>query len=261
MTILRMILVCLVVLIAACRRPSKQLGALLTPASQVEITDYSRSLKAGDELLAVGHEPSWSLIINSSKNYLRFKALNGDSVNVAVPEQINDSNGGFRYTATTGTGQLTAFFKADSCLDKLSGQHFDYHVEVSLHGKNYVGCGTSLRQLALLQDSWVLTELQGNPVVAPALGRERPRLDISLTEGRVTGTTGCNRLSGRVRADSRLIEFGPLATTRMACPGDTTNTEATFLNVLNQPIAYRVGDGKLTLLQKDKPVAVFKKVD
>lgn len=258
---MRILLLGFLVVMVACKRPSAQIRSTLTPATvNPEISDYSRHLKAGNELVVMGNEPFWSLTINPSKNILQFKTLAGDSINVPVPDRITNPNGGFRYTAGAEPGRLTAHFRPDSCVDSMSGQRFDYRVDVTFRGENYTGCGLSLRQLALLQDIWVLTELGGKPVLAGGPRREAPRLEIMLTESRVTGTTGCNRLTGAVKADTRQIQFGPLATTKMACPGDTANTESNFLTALQGPLRYQVGEGKLTLARSGI-VLVFKKVD
>lgn len=261
----------LLLMMASCRRPSKQLAATLTPRdstsqssiaqSPTDIADYSRYLRAGDELVAVGNEPSWSLTINPSKGIMRFKSVNGDSISTPVPQRLADSDGAFRYTAQTESGPLNILFKPDSCVDKRSGQRFDYRVEATIQGKSFLGCGVSLRQLALLQDIWVLTTLQGQPVTASGPTNQLPRLEISLTEGRVTGTTGCNRLSGKVRADSRQIQFGPVMTTKMACLSEIGRREGDFLEVLSQLLTYQVADGKLTLSRDGKPVMTFKKID
>lgn len=263
---MRILIVGLLLAAAACKRPSSQIKATLTPTAvdnqrPIELPDYSRHLRAGDELVAMGNEPFWSLTINPSKNGLRFKTAGGDSINAPVPERITDPNGELRYTADVELGQLTVLFRPDSCFDSMTGQRFDYRADVKVRGKSYAGCGLSLRLVALLQDIWVLTELNGRAVSAGGAGRERPRLEIMLTEGRVTGTTGCNRLNGRVRADTRQIQFGPLATTKMACPDDAGATEGSFLTTLRQPLTYQVGEGKLTLLRDNAPLLVFKKVD
>lgn len=268
---MRLVLFGVFLLIASCRRPSKQLAATLTPRdstnqsaikqSATDIADYSRYLKAGDEQVAMGSEPSWSLTINSSKGLIRFKSTNGDSISTSIPERLADSDGSFQYTAQTESGPLKILFKPDSCVDKRSGQRFDYRVEVDVRGKSYLGCGVSLRQLALLQDIWVLTTLQGRSITASGPNNQLPRLEISLTEERVTGTTGCNRLSGKVRADTRQIQFGPVMTTKMACLSETGRLEGDFLEVLSQLLTYQVAEGKLTLLRDGKPVMTFKKVD
>lgn len=258
---MRIFLFSLILLTAACHRPSKQLVSMLTPANPAEISDYSQFLKAGDELVAKGNEPFWSLTINSSKGIMRFKSLNGDSINTPVPERQLDADGVFRYTAQTESGRINVVFRPDSCVDSMSGQRFDYRVNVDVRGKNYVGCGVSLRQVALLQDIWVLTELQGVTIKTPIDGRELPRLEISLTEGRVSGTTGCNRLSGSVKADSRQVAFGQMVTTKRACLDDSNGLEGKFLSQLNLPFTYQIANMKLTLLRAGKPVMTFKKVD
>lgn len=257
----------------ACRRPSTQIKATLAPTADSvrsvtkpqrppsEMTDFGRYLKAGDEFMAAGNEPSWSLTINLSKNSMRFNVVNGDSVNIPVPQRTIDSNGQIRFNAETAQGRITALFRPDSCVDTMSGQRFDYRVEVTVNGKTYSGCGASLRELSLLNDIWVLQTLNG-AVVPKTAGRDGlPWLALQLTEGRVTGSTGCNRLTGSVQADTRQIRFVDLATTRMACVGETGRTEGDFLEALNPLLTYRVANGILTLLHDNKPVMTFGKTD
>ena len=255
----------------ACRRPSTQISATLSPTtdsvesvSRTEIpriADYSPYLKAGDELMAFGHEPTWSLTINASKNYLRFKTPGADSIDMPMPQRNVDSNGTIRFSAETSQGIVTVLFRPDSCVDAVSGQRFDYHVDLTYGGKTYTGCGASLRELSLLNDIWVLQTLKGS-VVPKTTGRsEPPRLEIQLTEGRVSGATGCNRLTGPLKADTRRIQFGSLATTRMACMGEAARLEGDFLEALNRPLTYQVADGTLTLLHENQPVMTFKKTD
>lgn len=256
---MRIFLFGLLLLATGCRRPSTQFAAMMTPTNQLQIANYTNNLKAGDDVVAVGNDPSWSLTINPSKGTMRFKVMNGDSLNTTAPERQNDSDGTFRYSAPVESGRINILFRPDSCVNKLSGQRYDYRVEVDYKGKNYVGCGVSLRQLALLQDIWVLTSLQDQPITAN--NNELPRLEISLTENRVSGTTGCNRISGQLKADTRQILFGPLATTRMACPAEVGALESRFLSELNAAVTYQVAEGRLTLLRSGKPIMSFKKVD
>ena len=234
---------------------------MMTPTDKPTIADYSSHLKAGDDLIAMGNEPAWSLTINHSKNTLTFTALNGDSISAPLPAQQVDPNGFLRYQAETKSGLINVVFRPDSCVDSISGQRFEYRVQADVRGKSYVGCGTSLRPLTLLQDIWVLTDFRGSPIKPETFPRDKPRLEFSSTEGRVTGTTGCNRFNGTVKADSRYISFGPLATTRMACMGETGAFEQQFLAEMNTPFTYQIADRKLTLIREEKPVMVFRKVD
>ncbi|GAB3497968.1 hypothetical protein GCM10027341_18850 [Spirosoma knui] len=262
---MRTSLLFIILLFASCRRPSKQLAATLTPIAEKStadsVADYTRFLKAGDELVAHGESPNWTLTVNPSKNGLQFKAGTDESINTSVPERIIDSDGSFYFDVPVKTERMKITFAPDSCIDKRSGQRMDYRVQVDVGGKHYVGCGVSLRQLALLQDIWVLSDFKGKRIAVPSGQGEAPRLEIRLTEGQVTGTTGCNRLTGRIQADSRRVLFGPLITTKMACAGDVGTLEGDLLSALNEPLSYRIGEARLTLLRGNEAVMVFKKVD
>lgn len=83
----------------------------------------------------------------------------------------------------------------------------------------------------LFQYRWNLTDLNGQPI---AIGsRDTPHLLFYPGQvSRVSGSTGCNRLNGNFELSTmHKIKFSPLATTRMACPG---NTESQFLAALSQ---------------------------
>ena len=270
---MRTLLLGALLLAAACQRtnnPSTSTPSAARPSTQAmqssgqserQFPDWSRYLRAGDEFIAMGNEPFWSLAVNSVKGSMRFKTMNGDSINASLPQRNVDSDGVITFDAEVESGRLKVLFAPDSCVDTMSGQRMDYRVQVNVKGKTYTGCGVSLRQMALLNDIWVLTTLQGRSVKPGGPRNELPRLEIMLTEGRVSGTTGCNRLNGRVQADSRQVQFGPLATTRMACLGEVGQLKSDFLKALSQPLMYRVADGQLTLLRDNQSVLVFKKVD
>lgn len=254
----------------ACRRPSTQLSATLTPTSpqtrpvsaqsSPDVADYSPNLKAGDEAIASGSNPTWSLTINRSRNKLRFQVAGSDSLSLPVAELVNDQNGEFHYETSAGSSQIVARFRPDSCVSA-TGQRADLRVDVAYKGKHYGGCGLSLRQLRQLQHTWVLKTLHGKAVLPGGPKNELPRLNIQLTEGSVTGTGGCNRLSGRVRADNYQVQLGPLMTTKMACTPETNRQEGDFLEALSRPLTYRIADQILTLFHENKPVMTFGKVD
>lgn len=57
-------------------------------------------------------------------------------------------------------------------------------------------------------------------------------------DGAVFGTTGCNRFSGQVVAAPGTLRFtGPLAATKMACPGPRMSQEALILEALSGAVA------------------------
>lgn len=79
--------------------------------------------------------------------------------------------------------------------------------------------------------TWQLTELDG--AGAPAV-QERQVAYLYFDDGppqRVSGSTGCNRLSGSYSLRGSGLKFGPLATTKMAC-ADGMAQEQAFLAAL-----------------------------
>jgi heat shock protein HslJ len=81
-------------------------------------------------------------------------------------------------------------------------------------------CGSSKNAVSAssLGGTWNIIEVNGTAVV-PAPGQEFPFLTFDVTEGRVSGNTGCNRVSGTfdAKAKAGTLTLGALVSTRMAC--------------------------------------------
>jgi heat shock protein HslJ len=109
-----------------------------------------------------------------------------------------------------------------------------------------------------LNNTWVLQRLQGEAIDSGQFARGLPRLVFDLSQKRVSGHTGCNRLSGTFTIEADRIAFRQLATTKMACAG--VSVEQPFLTILNDStLTFKLLPGELTLLQENIPVLVFKK--
>ena len=68
-------------------------------------------------------------------------------------------------------------------------------------------------------------------------------------EGRVRGQADCNRLMGTYALDASRLEFGPLATTRMACPPGSLAPD--WLRALGSASTWLVRDGHLHVALAD----------
>ena len=90
--------------------------------------------------------------------------------------------------------------------------------------------------------SWTLVEIGGS---APA-GDAKPTL-VFGTDGTVTGNSGCNTFNGTVTIDGSTIGFGPMATTRMACPEPAMSVESAYLAGLDAAATWRMDGGQLVL--------------
>lgn len=93
---------------------------------------------------------------------------------------------------------------------------------------------------------WKLIRLGDGPAIAAEKQRE-PYLMLHPASKRVTGSGGCNRLSGSFEADGDRLTFGRMAGTLMACPTGM-ETEKQFLEALGQTSRARIARQHLELL-------------
>jgi putative lipoprotein len=102
---------------------------------------------------------------------------------------------------------------------------------------------------------WLLEDLRG----AGVMDRLQSVLEIA-TDGRVSGSGGCNRMSGSATIDGARISFSPLAATRMACTPAAMDQESRFLAALGEVRRWEINQRhrKLALLSSDgQPLLVF----
>ncbi len=93
-------------------------------------------------------------------------------------------------------------------------------------------------------------QVAGKQWVARADGiddaKQQPRLEF-VRDGRLTGYTGCNRLSGAWRVEDGAVRFGALATTKRACLGPAGDAEKRLLAALGERSRVSVERGKLVI--------------
>ncbi len=110
----------------------------------------------------------------------------------------------------------------------------------------------------LYQYKWYLTELRGKPFTFVGNNNYAHLLFTPGQQNRVTGSTGCNRLNGSYDLTGvNFLKFSPLATTKMACQG---NTEAEFIEALGQVNNWSIASEQLLLSNGKILVAKLKAV-
>ncbi|MDR2326609.1 MAG: META domain-containing protein [Acidovorax sp.] len=98
--------------------------------------------------------------------------------------------------------------------------------------------------VSLENTNWKLLTLNGKAV--PAQG-QTAQLNL-LARGKLAGSGGCNRIMGSWRQKGERLQFGQVATTRMACLGAAAHTEEGLLKVLERTAGWRVHGDRLELL-------------
>ena len=109
------------------------------------------------------------------------------------------------------------------------------------------GCGSGISLDEPIEGPvWRLAQLGDEPI-APG-GDAQIQFDRS--SGRVSGSGGCNRVSGTFTRSGITLKIGQLASTRMACADPVRGAnEAQFISALQTTASYRLaGPGQLALL-------------
>lgn len=220
---------------------------------------WREKYERGVDFAAIGNEPFWSLEIDLEK-MLEFRLLDEEDGSVLTPIPVAEkpeSGEGTIYHVQTVTGSLEIRLMKETCINTMTGREFPYTVTVLKDGTEYKGCGMYLRD-SRLEGSWNLVELQGKTIKPKDFERNQPALSIDLAKGSVSGSAGCNRITGTLEPIGDRINFGPLAATRMSCPN--MEVESQFLKILNNAeLRYKVSEEWLELILDGKGVMMFKR--
>lgn len=220
---------------------------------------WREKYERGIDFAAIGNEPFWSLEIDLEK-MIEFRALDEENGSVLTPVPVAEkpeTGEGVVYKVQTVSGNLEIRLMKEMCVNTMSGREFPYTVTVLKDDMEYKGCGMYLRD-SRLNGSWNLVELQGRTINPKDFERNQPSLIIDLAEGRVSGSAGCNRITGALEPIGDRINFGPIAATKMACP--QMEVENQLLKVLSDgELRYRVSEERLELMLGSKGVAVFER--
>ncbi len=113
------------------------------------------------------------------------------------------------------------------------------------------GCGSGINLDEPIEGPvWQLEQL-GNELIEPSSDPQRnAQIRFERSSGRVTGTGGCNRVSGTYERSGSTLRMRQLGATRMACPNEATNiNETQFFAALQATASYRLqGNSRLSLL-------------
>ena len=108
-----------------------------------------------------------------------------------------------------------------------------------------------------LAGAWDLEYIAGSEDEFTVLYPERkPSMTVDVAGGKVNGNSSCNSFSSTLEIDGQAISFGPIMSTKMACPG---NGEHVFLKNLERVTNFSIQESTLSLMDKDTVVMRWKK--
>jgi heat shock protein HslJ len=113
------------------------------------------------------------------------------------------------------------------------------------------GCGSGISLDEPIEGPvWQLEQL-GSELIEPSSDpRRNAQIQFDRNSGRVSGSGGCNRVSGTYERSGSTLRMRQLGSTRMACPNEaSTINETQFFAALQATASYRLqGSSKLSLL-------------
>ncbi len=93
---------------------------------------------------------------------------------------------------------------------------------------------------------WRLGEVGGVPVSLPA-DEKQPHITFDPAKKKATGYSGCNSFFAGYERDGAKLKFGPIGSTRRACPDPKTALEGVFFSALADTLGWNITDGRLLL--------------
>ncbi|QMU27355.1 META domain-containing protein [Adhaeribacter radiodurans] len=104
-----------------------------------------------------------------------------------------------------------------------------------------------INNVTLESGKWILINLNSQEVIKQ--NADRPiYLEFNVTDQKLTGFAGCNRLFGAFNSKGSAIAFSQIGSTKMICPD--ANIETDFISGLQQITRYQIDGEKLLLYNR-----------
>lgn len=144
-------------------------------------------------------------------------------------------------TPSSGKGQSFAIKSGDTLrLLDLSGKENTSKFNYDLTRVNTTGA-------TLKETYWKLTHVGPDAIVSTATNQKEPNIVLHTADHRVSGSGGCNSLSGSYELNGESLKFAKVISTMMACVNGMA-TEQAMNKALSQTRGYKITGQQLDLL-------------
>ncbi len=219
----------------------------------------------GIDFYAQGNEPFWNLEMDFEK-IITFNTLNGIKFSCPpVKADVAMDTNVKRYRAVTESGEIIIQLNKSKCDDTMADKSYGYQVKVDFKTSKesnftaYRGCGDYIPDMRL-HDIWAIESVGETTLNQSDFMEKYPTIEINTYEGRANGNDGCNNLMGSVSFEPGKIDFGPMASTMMACP-DNQEISRIIGQTLNGTLDYTLNNNRLILSKNGKNVMTLRHVD
>lgn len=219
----------------------------------------------GIDFYARGNEPFWSLDMDFDKQF-QFSALNDLKLNTPPTKGVMSGDGrNIQYHLNTESADLIVSASTQACTDTMSGERFDYKVEVEIRPgaaktyRNFSGCGNYVPDMRLT-DIWVVEQVEGTNLQPTSFMKGLPTLELSARDRRLNGHDGCNRIGGAFSTQRNTITFKQITSTRMFCPTPAGTPDIGAL-LSEKTYDFEFGNNRLYLKKNNSNRVTLKHVD
>ena len=249
-----LLLVIFICSVASCSPSHKTAEDRAREQEQVRLPDSLNNLQQwGVDFIATGNNPaSWKLSVDFDKG-IDFTGANNYSLSVQVVKKDSASTGSTAYKGISSAGKIQVIIYDVPCefQSGIKGKK----VDVTVNNTRYTGCGKYLYN-SKINDHWVLEKINNKQQEASVFPRGLPHLVLDIKNGKLSGSDGCNRLTGSFEVRGSRISLGPFANTKMACAGNPA--EKIFSRWLsNNLVDYLIKNDKLVLYLGDDSSLTF----
>ena len=112
-----------------------------------------------------------------------------------------------------------------------------------------------------LNGKWTLTSLSTTQAALDQIFLEnKPHIEFDMAAKKVSGNGGCNQINAQVTTAGNKLSFGPIAASRMACPGEG---ESIFLKAMESINRFNISKDQktLTLFKGDLLIMKFERTN
>jgi heat shock protein HslJ len=251
-------------MLASCQPPLKTTDAKAVPETIPDSLSFlAEKWYKGTDFYAIGTEPFWSMDIDREKEIL-FTTSDGQKLVFTSAQILWSGAGEFSFTAKSETATFECTVTEENCSDNMSEDVYFFKVEIGIRMlangaiENYSGCGNTVPDFAL-DGPWKLLELTSVKATETDFYGKIPLFAFTQDERLFGGSSGCNRISGKVDARNGKIVLGPLMSTKMAC---REGKEEELNQAFEQVRFYAFEAGKLLLKDEHQKILLaFQKAE
>ncbi|MFT3981356.1 MAG: META domain-containing protein [Ferruginibacter sp.] len=215
-----------------------------------------QKLQAGIDFTAKGTQPaSWTLEIDLDKA-IRLKSIDGTNIVASSVSPTENADQSIQFETSTQFGNMRIIIYHESCTDALSKESYGKKVVITVNGKTYEGCGSFLSDAAI-NATWILQEIKNKKTDKSDYAKGLPELTFNITESKLSGHDGCNKIFGDAEVWGSFIRFHVIGSTKMACPGKSSSSLPA--DISDKTLSYVIKSGELYLSMPNDGVAIFKK--